>query len=69
MMGRFESLFGAPRPGMMPDIYQTFMAAKDIHEKLGAKINIYNEGVGGTGNIHYVMSRMTGVPWLNQGTQ
>ena len=33
MMGRFESLFGAP-PGMMPDIYQTFMAAKDIHESL-----------------------------------
>jgi hypothetical protein len=32
------------------------MSAKAIHEGLGAKINIYNEGVGGTGNIHYVMS-------------
>lgn len=54
--GPFRVFIWRPTPGMMPDIYQTFMAAKDIHEKLGAKINIYNEGVGGTGNIHYVMS-------------
>ena len=33
------------------------MKAKAIHEALGAKINIYNEGVGGSGNIHYVISR------------
>ena len=32
------------------------MKAKAIHEALGAKVNIYNEGIGGTGNIHYVMS-------------
>lgn len=54
--GPFRVFIWRPTPGMMPDIYKTFMAAKGIHEKLGAKVNIYNEGIGGTGNIHYVMS-------------
>ena len=54
--GPFRVFIWRPTPGMMPKIYETFMSAKAIHEGLGAKINIYNEGVGGTGNIHYVMS-------------
>ncbi|MDG0979447.1 MAG: hypothetical protein P8O79_06935 [Halieaceae bacterium] len=54
--GPFRVFIWRPTPGMMSKIYETFMTAKGIHEKLGAKVNIYNEGVGGTGNIHYVMS-------------
>ena len=45
-----------PTPGKIADIYDTFMKAKAIHVALGATVNIYNEGIGGTGNIHYVMS-------------
>jgi len=30
--------------------------AKAIHEDLGARIDIYSEGIGGTGNYHYVIS-------------
>lgn len=54
--GPFRVFIWRPTPGMRAEVYKTFMAAKDIHEKLGAKINIYNEGIGGTGNVHYVMS-------------
>ena len=54
--GPFRVFIWQPTPGKMADIYETFMAAKAIHESLGARVNIYNEGIGGTGNIHYVMS-------------
>ena len=54
--GPFRVFIWRPTPGKMADIYETFMAARAIHESLGARVNIYNEGIGGTGNIHYVMS-------------
>jgi hypothetical protein len=54
--GPFRVFIWKPTPGKMADVYNTFMKAKAIHEGLGVKINIYNEGIGGTGNIHYVMS-------------
>ena len=54
--GPFQVFIWKPTPGKIADIYETFMKAKAIHEVLDAKINIYDEGVGGTRNIHYVMS-------------
>ena len=54
--GPFRVFIWTPTQGRMGDVYQTFMEAKAIHEKLGARVNIYNEGIGGSGNIHYVMS-------------
>jgi len=32
-----------------------FNQAKALHNSLGADVHIYSEGVGGSGNIHYVM--------------
>ena len=54
--GPFRVFIWTPAQGRMEDVYSTFMKAKSIHEGLGMKVNIYNEGIGGTGNIHYVMS-------------
>jgi hypothetical protein len=54
--GPFRVFIWKPTQGRMADVYKTFMEAKAIHEGLGARVNIYNEGIGGTGNIHYVMS-------------
>ena len=54
--GPLRVFIGKPTPGKMADIYSTFMKAKAIHEGRGVKINSYNEGIGGTGNIHSVMS-------------
>lgn len=43
-------------PGEDVSLLSRFAEAQKIHEKLGARIDIYGEGSGGTGNFHYVMS-------------
>tara|TARA_B110000014_G_scaffold256578_1_gene239872 strand:- start:17709 stop:18401 length:693 start_codon:yes stop_codon:yes gene_type:complete len=45
-----------PAPGKMAEVLNNFAKAKKIHESLGAKIDSYREGIGGTGNLHYLMS-------------
>ena len=44
-----------PAPGKSQYLMERFLAGKKIHEKLGARVEIYMEGVGGTGRGHYVM--------------
>jgi hypothetical protein len=41
---------------MDPMLLSRFAHAKEIHQELGARIDAYSEGSGGTGNFHYVMS-------------
>ena len=43
-------------PGKDVLLLSRFAEAQKIHEKLGARIDAYGEGSGGTGNFHYVMS-------------
>ena len=38
------------------ELVQLFSEAKNIHEKLGARIDLYSEGVGGSGKFHYLMT-------------
>ena len=45
-----------PAPGKLSEVLNNFAKAKEIHESLGAKIDSYREGVGGTGNLHYLMN-------------
>ena len=36
-------------------MYAAFTEAAKMHTAMGAKVNIYQEGVGGSGNVHYVL--------------
>lgn len=45
-----------PSPGQAANLVARMIEAKAIHEDLGARIDIYSEGIGGTGNYHYVIS-------------
>ena len=45
-----------PSPGYEAQLLQNFMKAKAIHESLGARVEVYSEGVGGTGSYHYVLN-------------
>ena len=38
------------------ELVKLFSEAKNIHEKLGARIDLYSEGVGGSGKFHYLMT-------------
>ncbi len=42
-------------PKSSADFVARVMTSKKIHESLGARVEVYAEGVGGTGNMHYVM--------------
>ena len=44
-----------PAPGRSAELAQGFEAAANIHESLGARVEGYTEGFGGTDNMHYVM--------------
>jgi len=44
-----------PAAGRAGDTSQWLAAAKAVHEELGARVEIYNEGFGGTNKRHYVM--------------
>lgn len=44
-----------PAVGRGGDLAQGLAAAKAIHEELGARVEVYNEGFGGTNKQHYVM--------------
>jgi hypothetical protein len=41
-------------PGKLPEILGNFAKAKVIHEKLGARIEYYSEGLGLPNTLHYV---------------
>ena len=45
-----------PAPGKNAEVLQTFAAATNIHQSLGARVDTYGEGFGGTGNYHYLLS-------------
>ena len=42
-------------PEKRADFVERVMTSKKIHESLGARVEVYAESVGGTGNMHYVM--------------
>jgi len=44
-----------PSPGRSQELAQGFEAAASIHESLGARVESYSEGFGGTDKMHYVM--------------
>ena len=44
-----------PAPGRSQDLALGFETAARIHESLGARVESYSEGFGGTDKMHYVM--------------
>lgn len=42
-------------PEKSADFIKRLMKSKEIHESMGARVEVYAENVGGTGNMHYVM--------------
>ena len=54
--GPYRVYIWQPNPGKAAAVYAAFTKAKEMHTAMGAKVNIYSEGVGGTGNIHYVLA-------------
>tara|TARA_E500000178_G_scaffold315645_1_gene334740 strand:- start:3705 stop:4004 length:300 start_codon:yes stop_codon:yes gene_type:complete len=42
-------------PGKGAQMLETFVAARAIHEEMGARVEIYTENVGTPGRVHYVM--------------
>ena len=44
-----------PAPGKTQKLLENFVTAERIHESLGARVESYAEGIGGTGNYHYTM--------------
>ena len=45
-----------PAPGKNAEVLQSFATATNIHQSLGARVDSYAEGFGGTGNLHYLLS-------------
>lgn len=54
--GPYRVFVWRPVPGNTATLLGNFAKAKKIHEGLGARIDMYREGVGGTGNFHYLMT-------------
>jgi hypothetical protein len=52
----FRVFIWNPAPGKTLEVLENFAKAKKIHESLGAKVDSYVEGAGGTGNLHYLMN-------------
>ncbi len=44
-----------PAAGKTQLLLENFATAKRIHESLGARVESYSEGIGGTGNFHYTL--------------
>ena len=44
---------------------QSAMESEKIHEELGAQVEIYQENVGGTGMMHYVMMWKNHSDWAD----
>jgi hypothetical protein len=42
-------------PGKMQELISNFMMAKSMIEDTGARVEIYSEGTGGNGKLHYVL--------------
>ena len=40
--------------GRLPEVLENFAKAKVIHEKLGARVEYYSEGLGLSNTLHYV---------------
>ena len=54
--GPYRVYIWQPNAGKAAAVYASFSRAKEMHTAMGAKVSIYNEGVGGTGKVHYVMA-------------
>lgn len=54
--GPFRVYVWQPNPGKSAAVYAAFTKAAEMHTAMGAKVNIYQEGVGGNGKVHYVLS-------------
>jgi hypothetical protein len=54
--GPFRVYVWQPNPGKSAAVYAAFTKAAEMHAAMGAKVNIYQEGVGGNGKVHYVLS-------------
>ena len=44
-----------PATGRTADVMAIHQKYKEVHESLGARVEIYSEGPGGTGSFHYCM--------------
>lgn len=54
-----------PAPGRTAEMIQSAMESEKIHEELGAQVEIYQENVGGTGMMHYVMMWKNHSDWAD----
>ncbi|MBR9796819.1 MAG: hypothetical protein GYB45_12300, partial [Gammaproteobacteria bacterium] len=54
--GPYRVYVWQPNAGKAAAVYASFTQAAKMHTAMGAKVNIYQEGVGGNGKVHYVMS-------------
>ena len=50
--GPYRVYVWQPNAGKAAAVYAAFSRAKEMHTAMGAKVSIYNEGVGGTGKVH-----------------
>ena len=50
-------------PGRNAEFIESAMESKKIHESMGARVEVYQENVGGTGLMHYVMMWETYSDW------
>ena len=53
--GPYRVFVWQPNAGKSAAVYAAFTEAAKMHTAMGAKVNIYQEGVGGSGNVHYVL--------------
>ena len=53
--GPYRVYIWKPTAGEQGRMMTAFNQAKALHNSLGADVHIYSEGVGGSGNIHYVL--------------
>jgi hypothetical protein len=54
--GPYRVYVWQPNAGKSAAVYGAFTEAAKMHAAMGAKVNIYQEGVGGTGKVHYVLT-------------
>jgi hypothetical protein len=54
-----------PAPGRTADLMEIQQKYKKIHESLGARVEIYSEGPGGTGSFHYCILFDTWSDWAD----
>lgn len=54
--GPYRVYVWQPNAGKSAAVYAAFTEAAKLHSAMGAKVNIYQEGVGGNGKVHYVLT-------------